>query len=73
MDIEVLNGRRITKKQWPLLWLRVKDPEISKDHSKSLIKIEYGNDFICLGAYIFPEKRQDLAYEIKCARNLALN
>jgi uncharacterized membrane protein len=73
MDIEVLNGRRLTKKQWPLLWLRVKDPEISKDHSKSLIKIEYGNDFISLGAYIFPEKRQDLAYEIKCARDLALN
>ena len=77
MDIEVLNGRRLTKKQWPLLWLRVENPKLSKeatkDPQKSLVKIEYGNDFIYLGLHTFPEKRQELANKIRRARDLALN
>ncbi len=77
MDIEVLDGRRLIQKQWPLLWLRIGNPELSKgpnkDPQKSLVKIEYGNDFIYLGLYTFPEKRQELANKIRYARDLALN
>lgn len=77
MDIEVLDGWRLIHKKWPLLWLRIENPKLSKeatkDPQKSLVKIEYGNDFIYLGLHTFPEKRQELANKIRRARDLALN
>jgi hypothetical protein len=57
--------------------VRIKNPELlkgpTKDPQNNLVKIEYGSDFIYLGLYTFPEKRQELADKIRRARDLALN
>ena len=79
VDGEIVNGSQKIQKHWPLLWVRIKAPLFQKDASSlkdpknHLVTLEYGDDSICVGLYIFPEKRQELADKIRRARAEALH
>ena len=79
LNVEVVNGHQTIQKHWPLLWVRIespvflKDAKSLKDPKNHLVTLEYGDDSVCVGLYIFPEKRQELADKIRRARAEALH
>jgi uncharacterized membrane protein len=79
MAIEIVDGSKKINKQWPLLWLRIrtpmlsKDPKFSKDPKNNLVTIEHADESIYVGTYTLREKRKELADKIRRARELGLH